>query len=102
LTIGYFSAYVIGEFSKPGSGMNTETLLNLAESYAAHRGLTLSTVSTYAATDGKFFPQLKSGASCTLRRAARVLAWFSENWPADLEWPRDIPRPDPRKKKEVA
>lgn len=93
MTIGVFSAYVIGEFSNPGSGMNTETLLNLAESYAAHRGLTLSTVSTYAATDGKFFPQLKSGASCTLRRAARVLAWFSENWPADLEWPHDIARP---------
>lgn len=73
--------------------MKTETLVTLAETYAAHRGLALSTVSTYAATDGKFFPELKKGAGCTLRRAARVLAWFSDNWPADLEWPRDIPRP---------
>lgn len=73
--------------------MNTETLVALGEAYAAHRGLTLSTVSTYAATDGKFFPELKKGAGCTLRRAARVLAWFDANWPADLEWPRDIPRP---------
>jgi hypothetical protein len=73
--------------------MNTQSLVTLAETYAAHRGLTLSTVSTYAATDGKFFPELKRGASCTLRRAARVLDWFSENWPADLEWPRDIARP---------
>ena len=82
--------------------MNTETLVALAEIYAAHRGLKLSTVSTYAATDGKFFPELKRGAGCTLRRAARVLDWFSANWPDDLEWPRAIPRPDPRKKKEVA
>ena len=73
--------------------MKTETLVTLAETYAAHRGLALSTVSTYAATDGKFFPELKKGAGCTLRRAARVLDWFSDNWPADLEWPHDIPRP---------
>ena len=82
--------------------MKTDTLIGLAEAYAAHRGLTLSTVSTYADNDGKFFPELKRGASCTLRRAARVLSWFDENWPADLEWPRDIPRPQPRKKKESA
>ncbi|WP_370269197.1 hypothetical protein [Nioella sp.] len=79
--------------------MRTDTLVALAEAFAAHRGLTLSTVSTYAATDGKFFPDLKRGASCTLRRAARVLSWFDENWPSDLEWPSDIPRP--QKKKEM-
>jgi len=73
--------------------MKTETLVTLAETFAAHRGLTLSTVSTYAATDGKFFPELKKGSGCTLRRAARVLAWFSDNWPPDLEWPRNVPRP---------
>lgn len=78
--------------------MNTETLVTLAETYAEHRGLALSTVSTYAATDGKFFPELKKGASCTLRRAHRVLSWFGANWPADLEWPRDIPRPTKGKK----
>lgn len=78
--------------------MKTETLVILAETYAAHRGLALSTVSTYAATDGKFFPELKKGAGCTLRRAARVLTWFSANWPDDLEWPRDIPRPAPKRR----
>ncbi|MEZ5752840.1 MAG: hypothetical protein R3D60_13045 [Paracoccaceae bacterium] len=78
--------------------MKTETLLVLAEAYAQHRDLELSTVSTYAAVDGKFFPGLKRGASCTLRRAAKVLAWFDQNWPADLDWPKDIDRPSAKRR----
>ena len=81
--------------------MDTKTLVDLAEAYAAHTGLKLSTVSTYAATDGKFFGRLKHGAGCTLRKAAALIAWFDANWPEDLQWPTDIPRP-PRSKKEAA
>lgn len=73
--------------------MDSIKLVTIAQIYASHRGLALSTVSTYAAQDGKFFGSLRDGAGCTLRRAARVLDWFSANWPTDLEWPRDIPRP---------
>ena len=81
--------------------METKTLTELAEGYAAHTGLKLSTVSTYAACDGKFFRNIGAGAGCTLKKAARLVAWFSDHWPCDLEWPRDIPRP-PRNKKEAA
>lgn len=81
--------------------MIIEHLITLAEEMAAHRGLSLSTISTYAAGDGKFFRKLKDGSGCTVARAARVFGWFSENWPADLEWPRQIPRP-PKSKKEAA
>lgn len=81
--------------------MNTNDLIRLAEAYAQHRTLKLSTVSTYAATDGKWIDGLKAGASCTLRKAAAVTLWFSENWASDLEWPRDIPRPT-KSKKEAA
>lgn len=75
-----------------------QALITLAETYAAHRGLTISTVSTYAAGDGKFFGKLKGPASCTLKTAESVLEWFAESWPADLEWPVDIERPDQSKK----
>lgn len=78
-----------------GAIMNTEHIIRLAETYGKHLSLELSTVSTYAENDGKWLIGLKSGASCTLRRAERVVRWFSTNWPADLEWPRDIPRPTP-------
>lgn len=73
--------------------MDTKTLVTLAEAYATHTGRRLSTVSTYAATDGKFFGRLKEGAGCTLRKAATVVAWFDRNWPADLTWPAGIARP---------
>lgn len=78
--------------------MDTETMVRMANAYSAHVGLKLSTVSSYAANDGKFFASLSDGAGCTLRRSAKILCWFSDNWPADLEWPRDIDRPKPSKK----
>lgn len=30
-----------------------------------------------------------------MRRARKALQWFSDNWPLNLEWPSDIPRPVP-------
>lgn len=81
--------------------MKIEHLLDLAEAYSSHTGLKLTTIGAYAANDGKFFGRLKEGAGCTLRKAARLVLWFSDNWPADLEWPRQIPRP-PKSKKEAA
>jgi hypothetical protein len=77
--------------------MDTAHLVNLAECYRAHRKLTLITVSSYAARDGKYFDGLKKGRGCTIRRYNALLRWFSDNWPADLAWPADIPRPTPKK-----
>ncbi|WP_304616945.1 hypothetical protein [Paracoccus sp. (in: a-proteobacteria)] len=83
--------------------MSIDAVLKLAVLYAGHSGLKLSTVSTYAAGDGKFFGSLQSGvAGCTFRRVGKVTAWFSDNWPSDLEWPRDIPRPSKPKSREAA
>lgn len=81
--------------------MDKRHLVKLGEAYAAHVGLTLSTVSTYAANDGKWLEGLKGGNSCTLRKAAAVIRWFADHWPADLAWPEAIPRP-PKSKKEAA
>lgn len=77
--------------------MDNGQLIRLGQAYAAHVRLELSTVSTYAANDGKWLARLQGGASCTLRKAATVFRWFADHWPADLEWPADIPRPTPNK-----
>lgn len=77
--------------------MNTQNLVRLGQAYARHRGLELSTVSTYAARDGKWLGSLMNRSSCTIRKAIVVTQWFSDHWPADLEWPADIPRPTPKK-----
>ncbi len=81
--------------------MSPEIILQVANAYATHTGRKLSTVGVYIVNDGKFLERLATGKSCTLRTADRVMAWFSDNWPADLEWPRDIPRPQ-KPKKEAA
>ena len=73
-----------------------ESITRLFRMYAAHRGLALSTVSTYAAAAGDFYARLERGHDLTTRRAARVTQWLSDRWPADLDWPSDIPRPEPR------
>ncbi|MCU0826607.1 MAG: hypothetical protein MUE52_04210 [Tabrizicola sp.] len=73
--------------------METLTLLRLAETFCAHDGRKLSTISTYASGDGKKLSHLKKGGGCTVRVAMRMLDWFDANWPADLAWPADIQRP---------
>lgn len=93
MTIGKTTVYIIGN-NTDWRIMDTHSLITLAETLASHRGLTLSTLSTYAANDGKFFSRLKNdGAGCTLKTAQKLLVWFNGNWPADLEWPKAIPRP---------
>ncbi|MBD3787214.1 MAG: hypothetical protein IE922_09625 [Sphingomonadales bacterium] len=77
--------------------MRPTQLTNLANAYAAHRGLKLSTLGVYAVNDGKFFGRLAEGFDCRTKTAAKVAAWFAANWPSDLEWPRDIPRPAAQK-----
>ena len=81
--------------------MQIEHLTTLADAYGAHCGLKLSTIGAYSVNDGKFFERLKAGKGCTIRTGARVLQWFSDAFPPDLEWPRHIPRP-PKTKKEAA
>ena len=75
--------------------MYSENLLRLAHMFSSAAGKTLSTIGTYAAGHGAFFSRLESGHDITTKRAAKVICWFSNHWPADLAWPPDIPRPTP-------
>lgn len=77
--------------------MQARDLLTLAETLSGHRNWSLSTVAVYAANDGKFFQRISCGGSCTLRTASKVLSWFSDNWPDDLEWPQGIERPSKKR-----
>ena len=69
--------------------MNTESLIKLIETYAVARGLTVSTVSSYAAASGDMHARLVRGHDITTRRAAQITQWFSDHWPVDLPWPVD-------------
>lgn len=71
----------------------TANILLLADIYGTHAGLSHWRVAFLLRGDGTFLKKLRDGATCTLKTAESVLAWFSANWPADLEWPAGIARP---------
>ena len=54
----------------------------------------MASLGTYLVRDAYFFNRLAQGR-VTIRRAERALQWLSDHWPADLDWPSGIPRPDP-------
>ena len=81
--------------------MNTTDLLALSRQLAKHTNRSEATISNLAVGHARLFSRIASGAGCTVRTAERAMQWFSDNWPADLEWPRAIPRP-PRTKREAA
>ncbi len=68
-------------------------LLKLSDHYAAARGLSISRVSTLVFADGKVLTRISSGGDLTTGRFEAAIAWFSDNWPAGVDWPSDIERP---------
>lgn len=71
-------------------------LLTVATAYADANRIELSIASRRAIGDSRVLPRLKEGVSApTLQTADQALGWFSANWPAGLDWPSDIPRPQP-------
>ncbi len=74
--------------------MSTDRLIRLAESYARHHRLALSTVGRLAGGHGHFFDRVADGR-VTFRRVDRSIQWFSDHWPAELDWPDELPRPHP-------
>ncbi|MDR7232798.1 hypothetical protein J2X45_003908 [Caulobacter sp. BE264] len=68
-------------------------ILACAAALSAHRKQALVTISRLATGDWRFFDRIESGCSFTARKYDATMAWFSANWPEDLAWPDDVPRP---------
>ncbi len=73
---------------------STSQVVRVAQRFAGARGIELSTLAHKAVRNGEFFKRLKTGR-VTVRTVHRVVQWLSDNWPEGLEWPADIPRPEP-------
>lgn len=81
---------------------SANVLLSLAAAFSAHVRRSEATVSFKAVGHGRLFARLRNGDGCTVRTAERAIGWFDENWPDDLAWPADIPRPSAQKRRRVA
>ena len=73
--------------------MHRTDLLTLADLYARHQRRALATVSNRIVGHARLFSRLKANQGTTIRTYERALAWFDQNWPADLEWPAGVSRP---------
>ena len=77
----------------------SEQLVSLAETMASHQGVTHWAISMRYTSKGDYFARKKRiGAKVDADMFARLLQSFSNDWPSDLEWPADIPRPEPQAK----
>lgn len=72
-----------------------ENLLDLAASYKDAAGASYASMGQGALNDNTFFSRIQAGKGFTVGTFDRVVAWFSDNWPADLAWPEGIERPVP-------
>ena len=77
-------------------------LKRLAATLASHVGRSEATVAGWCGVHKRLFARISEGNGCRVDTFNTAMCAFSDLWPTDLEWPRDIPRPQSRKKKEIA
>lgn len=80
--------------------MTYDHLIQLADRYGAHTGLSDMTIAKRVGSHSRLFGRLRAGHGCNVTTFNAVLGRFSSIWPEDLQWPSDIPRP--KKSKEAA
>lgn len=68
-------------------------LLTVADAYARARKLSRARVSTIVFNAGLALDRIASGKDLTTGSWERAMAWFHQNWPEQVEWPRDVERP---------
>lgn len=86
--------------------MQYEHLTKLASAYAAYADRSLLTVAKRVGVHNKTFVLLGQGRGCHFDTFSQAMHWFDQNWPADLEWPQDVPRASgaaaPKRKRRAA
>lgn len=77
-------------------------LFKLVEAFSAAKQLNESTIGRMSASDGRFFSRVRHGKTFTVKKYDEMVDWFAVNWPGDLKWPDDVPRPEPADTLEAA
>ncbi len=75
--------------------MRPSDLVRLSFLMECHLGVTHWAVSMRVASKGDLIDRFKAGGDARSATIIKALQRFSDIWPTDLEWPSDIPRPDP-------
>lgn len=75
--------------------IGTAELLTLARAYGEAEGVGLTTISSRVFNDGKKLDAIAAGGDLYSGRLNKAVQWFSDNWPAGLDWPATVARPAP-------
>ena len=83
--------YSIGEIA------NLPLLICALDLYQNHTGVTATFLSREVTGGSQpyLLARLRSGTDCMLSTYVNLLVWLTENWPDNLEWPRNFLRPQP-------
>lgn len=72
-------------------------LARVAKVFLAATKRAPATIGRKYAADSRFFERvLEQGGGFTARTYDLVICGLSEDWPDDLKWPEEVPRPTPR------
>lgn len=75
--------------------MLKQQLLLVGDAYAAAAGLSRARVSTIVLNRGATLDAIAEGrADVTTGTFEKAMQWFADNWPAGLDWPADVARPE--------
>ncbi|MDE0124223.1 MAG: hypothetical protein OXN97_06570 [Bryobacterales bacterium] len=80
---------------------DTAPIIRAARRYMAARGIAGTTLCRIALGNSTAWGRLPSGR-VTIRTANRLARHLSDNWPEHLEWPPDVPRPEPTPRERAA
>lgn len=72
---------------------DTSHILLLADEWLRATGLRETILSHRLFEESKKLTLLRAGGDLTLARYRVAVLWFSENWPENATWPRDVARP---------
>lgn len=75
--------------------VDTKYLVRLVEVLAPFIDRSEATISQKFSPNARLFSRLRAGLGCNIQTYEKAFRWFSDNWPEDLEWPSDVPRPAP-------
>lgn len=70
-----------------------DQILLIADTFARHRGVGRKRVSKLVLNRGSKLDDIAEGGDLTTSIFERAMLWFADNWPEDLLWPEEVPRP---------
>ena len=73
-----------------------DEFLRLVELFRQARGISEARASTIILNGGGRIASIRRGESdIGSRRLAEAVRYLSDHWPDDVQWPADLPRPEP-------